>query len=703
MTREGFNRMTAFIDDLIDCLVLSEETNNPNLVFSMFSEEDIWISSHLVLEKKDESNDPALIFTRLIASQYSKIKDKDSANSFLLYILQITQDDLIFEAAEGALVKFSSEIDDKLLISFHRTLETRYIDAIESNRTFIAIKALEGAVMLSILNGNDSLLLRSVSLLLNDFPAQPTDPDDPAYLCVKAIKLLGRCFDKRPDIKDIYAKVESRIDCDNYAINNEIQFNLGLMLLYDAFRELNQEELIAKFKKSRDYFIQAANCDDRSDAYFFSEITKFYIAYFEENLTGCTFALTSAKEYLIERMMLVDPMQSPYSNEFEENLYKIIFSLERWITILSHATEWPNIKPPLSNLANAYKLIREMEICEGITNSAVNLSLNYVMLPSIQSQLFRVQNIVSKLSEVLSDQEWRDDTSDSEIMFYELLLEEIQRTPIPKDLTAADQSRIRAAVAQTKPWFLKEFDELLNSGKTDNEVLIILSESILEEKELWGISDDQVANRISRNIISSLYEYLKWDIRDRSNKLRMIGLIHCVKIVAKYFRMLFTANREKEFLFLFAKPSGSGENATETDLQNHFYSSQRWQERVSVEKQPNNTTPGRPDLAFRCAENYLFPVEVKRESEDISRENIHNKYVTQTQSYGSSQNQVSFLFVLDVTHKELGTPLSDIENYCYIDGISTNRDGIQDYSIVFIFPANRYSPSEHSWKKTRKS
>lgn len=682
-----------------------ENSNNLSTLFNTIDEVDLWPLIWIVVTEDDtEGNYYPLIILRGLTSHYRKLQDKASAEKIITFILEKSKDEIIFSAVEETILNNANEFGDLVAKKIHRLLETRYISGLSSDSEFIVIKAMEGTVMFPLLRGNDALLLRSIGLLISEFPEIPIDPSDPAYLTVKAIKLLGHCFDKKPDNEDIRLKIESLLECENFAVKSEANFSVGIINLYAGFRATEENQFLEYLQTANEFFIKSYANENRTDAHFFSAIISFFLSLLTGVLTDLTHFVSLAKGYLLERLLLIGRSNPVYSLAREESLSGLIFTLENWNKTISQAAYWPNITPGLHKLAELYASARELEVLDGLSNTAANTSVKLVMLPTVMSQLIKVQNISSKLTEILSDQEWRNLASQPEIDFYEMLLRELPKISHPKELAAVDLIQIRTAASKAKPWIADLINKLLMEGKRTEEILISILDSTYEDEiiEKLGSSANQAVNEISEFLINSLSSLLNWDLTIERNRIRWSGLKNSIIVSANFFHQLYIADSSSETAFLFAKPDGKGEDAVEKDLEDYFYKAAKWFERVKVEKQPKDLTPGRPDLAFRTLGDYIFPVEVKKEEKDISKENIRLSYMAQAQTYASSQNQLSFLFVLDVTKKHIGTPLSNHLNFCYVDRNPVSGD-VLDYVAVFIFPANRLSPSAHSWQRKKET
>jgi hypothetical protein len=93
-----------------------------------------------------------------------------------------------------------------------------------------------------------------------------------------------------------------------------------------------------------------------------------------------------------------------------------------------------------------------------------------------------------------------------------------------------------------------------------------------------------------------------------------------------------------------------------------------------------------------------FPVEVKREFDDISPEHIRSAMLSQSQIYASEAHQIAFQLVLDLRDKSPGTGFKpiNIANRCYLDTVTPNTLSYADFVIVVIIEGNKHMPHEYS-------
>jgi hypothetical protein len=96
--------------------------------------------------------------------------------------------------------------------------------------------ALEGAALVPLLRGDVAAIGDTVVLLLSALAPLPVDPGDAAFIPVKAIKLLARCFEVLSDDRIVPA-LRALVDAPSWAIAEEARAMLPLVMLHAALRD----------------------------------------------------------------------------------------------------------------------------------------------------------------------------------------------------------------------------------------------------------------------------------------------------------------------------------------------------------------------------------------------------------------------------------------------------------------------------------
>ena len=694
-------------------LVHLDETNDFSTLFTLVSEDIVWTYAKVILDDPELHYSLGPTLLQCIDEAFTTIKNYGAVGTFLHHIIGSAKESVIYQSAQHIVLHYANNWEKRSANQFYKDFEETYQNALDGGDQFIAVLALEGAVLLPIFRADDGLLHRAMWLLLDEFPPIPEEAGDPAYLPVKALKLLGYCYDKYPHDRAIIAKVNllTGQTNTNYSLIAEAHFALGIISLYNAFQASDEASFfIALTDATKNFESSATAVENRSDAELFATIIQCYVLILRKaSVDAVKNVVEHAKGVLTERLLAFGGVKTSDDNEIEFRCVQMVMYLENWVEALTNATQWPDLKPSLQVLANIYAAVRQFTITQGFMNDISQTTQELVMVPYLLGKFVLVQEIISKMRYILSDVNWREKAALHEVAFGELLLQALQDIPSPKELAATELEKVRLAAEREDPALARSIADSQKSGKDITETLVQLAWEYLNRKQV-AIPEipfhEGPAKEICENLISELREKLAWDVRAS----KWIYLVHSIRLIANYLVRLYRITPGEatptDVSFLFAEGiknlRGLGQKAVEKDLENHFYSTMYVGNTLgSIERQPMSIAPGKPDLCLNYRGDIKFPIEIKRESHDISRTNICDHYVAQSQSYGAALYGVSFLFVLDLTPKPLKTPLPNVVECCYLDHRPVPNAMHTDYVIVVIFPANRPRPSDHSWGKKK--
>jgi len=692
-------------DDFVKILQDPIVERHPELLFERVPEIEIWQNAHIL----SNSSDYISIILRAIGESFTDLSIPIAAENLVFSVLKQPLDDFIYRDAQRVILKLASRWSDVTVKEFlsvfkhdYRGYNERRLD----KNVFIAQIALEGAVTLVLQRGNRNLFYSVLDLLLNEFPSLPEDPEDSALLPVKALKLLGRCYDFSPQTTEIPEMIEKCISVSNNAVKAEASFNLGIVHLYNAFRAEDIRELQDSLSRVLNLFNSSAALEEeRSDAILFSEIVNCYLqAMIFDDVNAITDSLRRAQEILLERCLFSGYLSADSIN-IEIRLVQLAEYLGRWVEQLLSITKQPNLIPPLQLLAGTYAAIRQFRAnSDTLTSGIYEGAQNLIMLQQIHSQFIQLQEARAKLLMIMNNSDWGESTSSAEKEFYESLLSTLNQVEIPpKVVAAADPHFMRLRAAATYNHTLVELMDLqLAEGRSIEEITLEIVERLSEEHHLLA---EFIYSSFGTN--QDLYVALLQEIQRETNlsSKEQIYLKHTLALITHYAFDLFCADFSEEYSFLFAsnvkagRVAGKGQLATEKDLQNHFYQRNRNAAFVKVRREAKEDISGRVDLLLQYHTGVSFPIEVKRELEDIGRKSIENSYLTQTQHYTAATTPVGFLFVLDATSKAIDQSPLAFRDYIYAITRKNNENESPLCVVVVVFYANRYRPSDHSWRR----
>src|SRR5260370_10812626 len=282
---------TDELELFISALNEAVDSEKAEKLFSTFSESLILRYTRTILNNDEYYSNTSLLLLQAIYISFQHFADKSSLYEILFDALQPTNDSLVYSVAQNIAVKYARDFDASTAKRLHNLFIHCYTDQVEDGDQYIAMRALEGFIMFPIYRDDNRLLLKGLGFILTDFPLPPDDPNDAALLSVKALKLLGRCYDQQPN-EEITKLIRKMIDQENYAVRTEAKFNLGIVKLYDAFRANDENTFIAALSEAS-YNFEDASCSEegRTDADLFSAFAKLYLNLSKTNITDQTSSL----------------------------------------------------------------------------------------------------------------------------------------------------------------------------------------------------------------------------------------------------------------------------------------------------------------------------------------------------------------------------------------------------------------------------
>lgn len=694
------------LEQVTQAIIESDERHNPGSLFSHVPEENIWIYATTILDDPESSYLLAPTLLQGIGEAMPFLSNHSAASSILLHALQYSHESLVYQQAQHVVLQYAKTWEKPAVRRFFGIFEEGYLEVKDGGNQFLARLALEGAVLLPIFREENALLHKAIGLLLEDFPAIPGHPSATADLVVKAIQLLGQCYDQYPHDKAIVAKIRECRGSANYTVAAEASFVTGIIALYEAFQSSNETDCLEALIQAELHFHNAyTSTENRSDAELFSTVTKCYVLFFQSAPASLIIdTIHQAQHILTERILLFGNGEQSQTAEDEFRLVQLLLQLERWATTLADITQWPDLKLSLQILADAYAAVRTTTATSHFMEQIERQTQHMIMLPYVSGKFLQIQEIIAKLTRILSDTEWRQRSSVSEREFCELLLQTLRDVSSPKERAATELEKLRVAAEHTNPALAASLAQIQKSEKMISDGVVELARQYLHHQPLPATElpvNEGPAKEICQRLLAELKEKLGWDT---STKL-WIYLSYAIRLTVFYLIRLYRTTPGEaaptDVSFLFAEGirnlKGKGQRAVEQDLESHFYNTMYIANELgAIERQSQSIAPGRPDLNFRFGD-IIFPIEIKREFSDISQEHIYKSYIAQPQSYAAALHGISFLFLLDLTPKPLGTPLRNVVDYCSIEHRPATQATQKDYVIVVIFPANRPRPSDHSW------
>lgn len=142
----------------------------------------------------------------------------------------------VFGAAQHAALAHATAWTTPTARQFARAFARAASELARGGDMYMRTLALEGATLVPLLRGDVAAIGDTVTLLLSALAPLPVDPGDAAFIPVKAIKLLARCFELVADDRIVPA-VRALVDAPSWAVAEEARAMLALVMLHAALRD----------------------------------------------------------------------------------------------------------------------------------------------------------------------------------------------------------------------------------------------------------------------------------------------------------------------------------------------------------------------------------------------------------------------------------------------------------------------------------
>ena len=162
-----------------------------------------------------------------------------------------------------------------------------------------------------LLRGDVAAIGDTVTLLLSALAPLPVDPGDAAFIPVKAIKLLARCFELVADDRIVPA-VRALVDAPVWAVAEEARAMLALVLLHAALRDARDAAAAASLLDESARLATEAAEGERPDAALLALIARIVLAEVPDRVwRGHGAWRDQARELLLDLMRVFRETRDP--------------------------------------------------------------------------------------------------------------------------------------------------------------------------------------------------------------------------------------------------------------------------------------------------------------------------------------------------------------------------------------------------------
>ncbi len=347
-----------------------EKSNNQDVwsVFSAFVERDIWECAHAILSTEYSGQ-----FVHMINDDFESLKEKIQAKSLLISIIQNTNNPLLYQISWTTILNNIEHFENDENKSVENIARSRFET---DNQVFIKEKSIEGLVFLVI--AEKASLFKALSLL------EELSSDWPPYLAIKAIKLLGYLYDKKPE-HEIIQMIEKVTTSPDPRVLSEAAHHIGLIHLRKSLECSSIDILISELNAAHKWFTCAENTiENRDDSGFYKLVVGLFVS-----LLGSSWydeKIMDQLDEVVEKRWLFSNNDS-HDVILEVKIYELFQNLKLAFQKIENIDSWLDISSEIIDLANIYSLQRQLGY--NSLYAALNETIRVkVFLPRVQTSIY---------------------------------------------------------------------------------------------------------------------------------------------------------------------------------------------------------------------------------------------------------------------------------------------------------------------------
>ena len=534
---------------------------------------------------------------------------------------------------------------------------------------------------------------------------------DPRYLVIRAAKIIGH-FEGLGISTGARSKLSEWADANDLAVQGEARQQLALIALADALAESALESVQTALKDARLAFARAElNEELRHDARLFGALLDLLLVHLETPGDGPEYATPVRERAMVLMRLLDDPSErpwvgyaSPIEGLVEHRLYHVAIGFLRLADDVSAMAEWTNFDAALSELAATWQLMwgrAGRSDDSPLPATVVRDAEHTVALPRLGSLLERavgrqrIQRVVERHEHVHG----AEHTISGELRtFHEAACRaEYARRNDGGRLTIDPDALVR--LAASSPAVAVQIAELvpgaeavLRSAGFEAVITGLVPHAYpvpTDNPACYG--NDPAVDETARPLLATAGGWLGPSF-PRSRWRRFEHLTVFFIKIARDLRSDLPG-----FVLRAEESRGKGQQASEDDLQEYIFTALRREYGRSVHWEPTRIAGGRGDAGVFFPEG-AFPVEVKAEYRNITREHVRQAFLTQPDRYAADRDRIAYLLILDLRadNAQAQKALYSLRESFWIDGLPTDPQisGAKPNAVVVgLFPGNQPKPS----------
>lgn len=550
----------------------------------------------------------------------------------------------------------------------------------ESN-AFIRRKAIHSLVTLTLINKVSYDFTKS--FLFEDVV---TDTD--TFILAARLKYIFLLFG---DEDVTFETLIQNTNCEESEISSEAYYRLGLInMIYRASSNDSVTRLDFLVEAQGNFNRSVSILENRIDAQFFLNVTQFLKQVIGRQLKSATVFYRKVCETLWKRNIWGWETEKTI---LENAVFKSLNNLFAMVASLENEIAWSDYKKEFLKL-NKYFL--DMMAIDGIHNLLLPTMKTLTTLTiqkyldayysfNLSASRLRIDTVISETD--IAEKDFLDYLHNLKLQLNRNNSDQRKETTVPAEVSLINMfTNISPEIIQS------DIKDLESVGSSEMQILTALTfkyHNLHHESRTAFITGYRRSDEEFQLIKARLNNLLP----DLHPMKRAISL----DILSDLLRYLYQSLVEKKEFFA---PLYTDEPLIESVFQNHLYEKLSSGLRASYYHLEDSGVigAGRVDIVYRELE-YLFPIEVKKNTIKPTLQGIKDDYLAQTQTYAHPYNQLGFLVVFDISSKKGLEPLNDFGSLITIMHLKPFYEELSvrpDYVIVLIIPGNKVSPSSYT-------
>lgn len=479
------------------------------------------------------------------------------------------------------------------------------------------------------------------------------------------------------DDEDVQHALATALHDEDDDVASEANYRTGLIHLLYRANQGTENQFAAELTRAKQYFRTAVTIrENRIDAEFFELVVDYLNALLASQNVILDDTMRQLNAILWQRQLWG---RRPLDESFEWHIYQGLLNI-RVTAEHTAAKGWGDLRKEFNVLAKYFNDL------VAVTSVSRRLQHTYSQFAEGIGQWIVNQYYVKNLSACRTNIEFllAEEPTDSSLHDFLLRLQNAldtaqQKKSIDLDFDLVIELQKRAPELDIKK-LNASYQNLMFSGKTSEEaVTTILLECIDKVKSQgYGVSNELFsALKEEIRLLISDYPEHKW----QSFLRPLADIVRYTYHTARFPRELFphlareAPTSEKVYHLDFFKHLSNGPNAGKY----------HWET-------PDKVAGSRIDITYE-ENDLLFPIEVKRDTEEVTWERIKANYLAQAIAYTRVHDQLGFLVVFDVSNQNRRSDIRNYFNVMHLEYTSGPTEKYKDYILAVIIPANNLSPS----------